>query len=243
MGFSVLLAERGDEAVRAAAGAWGALWRGGGPRFGAACGPSPPNPGLAMLPNAAYTETRQTPLGIRNPIRTPQVELFSRGRGSLAAVLLDLQMPGALDGWDAALAMREIELDLGDRDLAGNLGDRGDLGDRGRSGGAAGAGSGAGSGVVIVACTACAPDGEVPARAGGGGGAGRTVRQHALACGMDAVVHKPCPTAALGELVAALLRQRGGGGVDEAAGAPAAAGGAAEAGAGAAAPAEAVAAR
>jgi CheY-like chemotaxis protein len=133
-----------------------------------------------------------------------QVEQFSRHAARLAAVLLDLQLPGSLDGWDAALAMRALEAAAGPGPAEPAPSS---------CGGALAGGGLRGAGVPIVACTACAPDGAVPPDAGGGGGAGLTVRQHAMACGADAVVHKPVPTRALRALVGALLaRRRGGGG-------------------------------
>ncbi|KAI8476088.1 MAG: CheY-like superfamily [Monoraphidium minutum] len=154
------------------------------------------------------------------------LELFAAHRGSLAAVLLDLQMPG-MDGWDAALAMRGLEAATGAaatpaarRPAAGE----GDECERPRQrrrsllgAPCADAGGRRPPPVVIVACTACPLDGAVPLAAGGGGGRGRTVREHTLACGADAVVVKPIATAALRGVVEALLAARGGGGGEPAA--------------------------
>ncbi|KIY97591.1 hypothetical protein MNEG_10372 [Monoraphidium neglectum] len=108
------------------------------------------------------------------------VEMFARHHASLAAVLLDLQMPGAMDGWDAAIEMRRLEARRGPKD----------------------------GGVAIVACTACAQHERVPELSGGGGGAGLTVRQHTLACGADEVVRKPIQTAALRGVVEAVMQRR-----------------------------------
>ncbi|GBF98133.1 hypothetical protein Rsub_10545 [Raphidocelis subcapitata] len=112
----------------------------------------------------------------------------SGARPAIAAVLLDLQMPGT-DGWAAAEGIRALE-----------------------------ALRGGGRRCVIVACTAAALDGDVPRRdsaaAAGcapsgcaGPVAPMTLRAFTLACGADAVVSKPIPTVELARVVHGLLQR------------------------------------
>jgi len=137
------------------------------------------------------------PILIRHPHphSSIQFKLFTTRHESLAVVLLDLQMPGSMDGWAAATAMRAYEAAA-----AGPM----EQSHQPRR-------------IVIVACTACELDQPVPGRrlacggvnaAGAVAAAGRSVRDFTLSCGVDAVVSKPIATSELRRVVEKLLLER-----------------------------------